>query len=230
MQLSRRLKTVADQVTKGHVVADIGCDHAYTSIYLVNNNIAPKVIAMDINDGPLKRAKHNIERYGLENKIEIRKSDGASQLHPNEVDTLLIGGMGGALVNKILSDSKVVVDSAKELILQPQSEIFTVRKYLHSIGFGIIGEDMIYEDDKYYVIIKAIPKIEVYEKEVYYLYGKCLLDSNNITLKQYLKKCFMSCHILKEKLTDQISVKSQERLQEVYKELSYIEEGLAYYK
>ena len=95
MQLSHRLTTVAEFVTKGNKVADIGCDHAHTSIYLVEKGIAASSIAMDVNKGPLQRANENISRFGFEGRITTRLSDGAKELTPGEADTLLISGMGG---------------------------------------------------------------------------------------------------------------------------------------
>ena len=76
MQLSKRLQAVADMINQGHRVADIGCDHAYTAIYLIRNKISPYVVAMDINQGPLDIAKKNIGKYNLADSISTRKSDG----------------------------------------------------------------------------------------------------------------------------------------------------------
>jgi len=148
MQLSLRLKTVADSVTGGSRVADVGCDHAYIAIHLAENNIAPRVIAMDVNKGPLSKARDNIELRGLKDRIETRLSDGLARLTPGEADTVVIAGMGGALMARILTDGETDLNEVKELILQPQSEIFLVRRYLHENGYRIESEKMEKEDEK----------------------------------------------------------------------------------
>ena len=136
MQLSDRLKKVSSLVALGSRVADIGCDHAYLSIYLVEKGVSPYVIAMDINQGPVERARKNIEDYGYKSKIEVRKSDGLKELKSGEVDCLLMAGMGGSLMLDILSESKdYVVKEIDSIILQPQSEIELVRRKLKDFGF-----------------------------------------------------------------------------------------------
>ncbi len=237
MQLSNRLTTVAQFVTKGNRVADIGCDHAHTSIYLVENGIAISSIAMDINKGPLERAKENICRYQYEDKITTRLSDGAKELKVGEVDTLLMSGMGGLLVNKILSDSIEVVKRAKELILQPQSEIALVRKYIYELGFFIEKEAMLIEDEKYYTVMKAVRADIVgeniltkpYEKEIFYRYGKLLLEEKNLVLKQFLEYGKQSYEKILEEISGQLSEKTQIRCKELKEELKYIGEALEYY-
>ena len=155
--LSERLRAVTELVTKGNRVADIGCDHAYTSIYLVEKGIVPCAIAMDINAGPIERAKENVALYGLTDKIAVRRSDGVKELRADEADTLLITGMGGLLMKKILSDKPEVTVASKELVLQPQSEVEELRRFLHSIGFVITAEQMRKEDGKFYVMFRAEP-------------------------------------------------------------------------
>ncbi len=186
MQLSQRLKAVADTVTIGNRVADVGCDHAYISIYLIKNDIAPKVIAMDVNKGPLKKAAENINNHSYSSRIHTRLSDGLHQLEPGEADTILIAGMGGALMIKILEEGPKAVHKSTELILQPQSEIFLVRKFLHQIGFGIKKEQMIKEDGKYYFIIKAVSgnDNEIYDQEVFYQYGTLSLEQREPLMKE----------------------------------------------
>jgi len=149
---------VADCVTKGNVVADVGCDHAYISIYLVEGKIAPKTIALDVNEGPLLRAQENIISYGMGNLITTRLSDGLHMLEPNEVDSIVIAGMGGPLMIKILEEGSECVKAAKELILQPQSEIWRVREYLHNLNFEITKEDMCIDEGKYYTVLYAQPQ------------------------------------------------------------------------
>ena len=131
------------------------------------NNISPKVIAMDINQGPLDRAKENIIKFGYADKIDVRKSDGLKKLEKNEVDSIVIAGMGGALIVKILSERRDIVASVRELILQPQSEVHKVRLTIEEYGFLITQENMLKEDGKYYVCIKAVPRSEVNNCEDY---------------------------------------------------------------
>lgn len=234
MQLSYRLKTVADMVSKNNRVADIGCDHAYVSIYLIKNQIASKVIALDINIGPLKIANENINNHGMVNLIETRLSNGAKQLQPREVDTILIAGMGGALMSKILTESRKVVDSCEELVLQPQSEIFLIRKLMEEIGFKIIEEDMLIDENKYYTIIKAKKdknlSQDLYGNEVHYRYGKILLEKNNPVLKLYLQEGLKVNNKLIEELIKSDSIKAKERIEEIMKDIEYIKEGLNYYE
>ncbi len=102
IELSKRMYMVASMVDKGGSVADIGCDHAYVSIYLIEQNIAAKVIAMDVRTGPLDIAKKNINSHGLSDKIEVRLSDGLEKLSIGEVNTVIIAGMGGQLIIDII--------------------------------------------------------------------------------------------------------------------------------
>lgn len=186
MKLSKRLQRVVANVQSNGVVADIGCDHGFTSIYLVQSHKAAGAIALDINQGPLARAKEHILQYGLEDKIALRLSDGAKELLPGEADTLLISGMGGALIRRILLESREVTETAKELVLSPQSEIFLVRKCLHELGFQIAAEEMVLDQGKYYVIIRAIPGQETYQEEIEYLYGKKLIDSRDEIFSSFI--------------------------------------------
>ena len=125
--------TAAALVTQGYTLADVGTDHGYIPIYLLQQKKIPAAIAMDINEGPLERAKEHIALYGLQAYIQTRLSDGVAALKPGEVEAVLIAGMGGGLVMHILKDGEKVCQSAKELILQPQSEIERVRavSYTH---------------------------------------------------------------------------------------------------
>ena len=177
MQLSERLRAAAGMVTKGNVVADIGCDHAYTSVYLCQAGIAPRVIAMDVNKGPLLGAKAHVEEAGLSEQIDIRLSDGLQKLLPGEAD-------------KILSDYPETTASVKELILQPQSEPAQVRRFLHNRGYEITGEHMLKEDGKFYVLMRAVKSVspQRYETECEYQYGKLLLEEKNRVLLAYLER------------------------------------------
>ena len=148
MELSKRLQAVADLVTEGASVADVGTDHGYIPIYLIEHNIAGKVIALDINRGPLERARMHVVGHGLKGKIETRLSDGLEKVLPGEVDTMIAAGMGGGLVIKILTEGYPVVESLDTMILQPQSEIPHFRTFLMDEGYLLLDENIIYEEGK----------------------------------------------------------------------------------
>ena len=101
VEISARLKALADMVTPGNRVCDVGCDHGYLSIYLVQKKISPRVIAMDVRTGPLSRCTEHVMQYGLEQYIEQRLSDGLEALAPGEADTVVCAGMGGRLIPAI---------------------------------------------------------------------------------------------------------------------------------
>lgn len=148
--LSKRMAAVARLVPCGVSACDIGCDHGFVAIYLVREHICPRVIAMDINQGPLSRAKEHIESAGLSSYIETRLSDGMEKLNIGEADCIIAAGMGGRLTVKILNDFPEKRKSLRYLVLQPQSELAFVRRYLRSEGLVIRKEDMVLEDGKFY--------------------------------------------------------------------------------
>ena len=187
MELSRRLHAVAGKVTRGNRLADIGTDHGYIPIYLVSEGICPSAIAMDVNQGPLDRADAHIREYGLSDKIGTRLSNGLERLEASEADSIVIAGMGGALMTDILNCGMHVIESGKELILQPQSEIFKVRHFLHDNGYMIVDEQILKEEGKYYFVIKAVPGQQKYEEEFLYEYGECLLKEKDALMMEYLE-------------------------------------------
>ncbi|WP_026835914.1 tRNA (adenine(22)-N(1))-methyltransferase [Eubacterium xylanophilum] len=186
MKLSNRLLINLSLVPKGTSVADIGCDHAYCSIYLIEQDLSNKVIAMDINKGPLERAKAHIEEAGMEDRIQCRLSDGMEKLIPGEVDTAVISGLGGNLMIRILSAYPYVTDELKYLVLQPQSDIGLVRRFVQEIGFHIERELACKEGKFYFSFLCAKGKEEEKWSEEDYLYGKKLIESKDETLKEFL--------------------------------------------
>ena len=234
MELSKRLYAVAGLVTEGASVADIGTDHGYVPIYLVKKGIAEKAIALDVNEGPLERARSHIASYGLSGKIETRLSDGLSKVSPGEVDTMIAAGMGGGLIIKILEEGKEAVNSLKACILQPQSEIARVRKYLAGNGLLIAGEDMVEEDGKFYPLMKAVhaPDGQQEDYEEYeYRYGKRLLEACHPVLYEFLLR---ERHIQEQILSrikaqaDSDSVRARQR--ELEEEMEYTARALRHFK
>lgn len=237
MELSKRLKAVADFVTKGNRVADIGCDHAYVSIYLIENQIASKVIAMDVNQGPIDRAKENITRYGFGERIETRKSNGAEKLSPGEVDTLLIAGMGGMLIGQILTDRLDILGTVDELVLQPQSDVHVVRRLVEEQGFVIVDENMLIDEGKYYICMKARKSTLLENPEDYqlqleedYYFGKQLLRAQNHYLLEYMKKEKKQSKMIYDSLEMVNTEQSKLRMGELSIVLERLDKGIQYYE
>lgn len=234
MELSKRLCAVADLVTVGHKIADIGTDHAYIPIYLIQTGRVPCAIAMDINEGPLIRAKKHVSAEGLDAKIELRLSDGLDKLAPGEAESAVIAGMGGGVMLKILKDGWDVAVKLKECILQPQSEIAKIRAFLIEKGFSFLQEDMVFEDGKFYPMMKVMPPSKVYQKaevwaEAEIRYGKLLLLNRNPILKQYLEKEIILKEGILESLKLQGSHRARQRMEELEQDLAYARKGMGYY-
>lgn len=228
MELSVRLQMNADLVPEGTGVGDIGCDHGYVSIYLARHKGCSRVIAMDVNQGPLGIARKNIERASLSGCIECRLSDGMEKLLPGEVDVLLIAGMGGMLICQILKKYPAVLKEVQTLVLQPQSDIAQVRKCIHELGFFIEKEKVCRDAGKYYFAFRAVrgyEKIEYTEAE--YHYGRLLLQEKNRTYQEYLLSEKAKTEHIREQLASKDTKNAKERIQELSHILNRIDEALS---
>lgn len=149
--ITPRLKCIAEH-TNGKIVADIGTDHAYIPIYLIENNLAEHVIASDIKKGPIDIAKSNVEKHNLTDKIETRLGGGLSVLKAGEIDTIIIAGMGGQLISEIINTDKEIAKKCS-LVIQPMNAQYELRKYLIENNFKIVNEDIAVEGFKVYNIM-----------------------------------------------------------------------------
>ena len=222
VKISDRLKTAASLIREGAVLADVGTDHGYVPIYLLEQKKIKSAIAMDINKGPLERAREHIHLYG----------------------------MGGGLVMHILEEGKDICQAAGELILQPQSELCSVREYLAENGYVTEAERMVFEDGKYYPMMRVHYQAEKNEDadktikdmenskeqkksryKVECLYGRYLLMEKNPVLHQYLvKERQVFENILDNLFKQPESEKIAVRMEEVKEALGYNEAALAYYR
>ncbi len=206
VHLSDRLRALADMVTPGNVAADVGCDHGFLSIYLVQQGISPRVIAGDVRRGPLQAARTHVEERGLSAYIETRLCDGLSGYRPGEAQTLICAGMGGRLMQRILTDSPDVAGSFQELILQPQSELWQFRVFLREQGFSVTDENILCEDGKYYFLFKAKPGSGAgLASDMAGLgdkYGAILLKKRHPVLRAYLEKQLTGCLLIRERLRE----------------------------
>lgn len=187
MQLSERMKRLAALVTEGNRLADVGTDHGYIPIALVQAGKIPAALAMDVNPGPLARAEAHIRQAGLATYIKTRLSDGLTQLQKGEADTVLAAGMGGMLILRILEGGGHCLDEVKELILQPQSDVRRVRERLAAGGWRITEEDILFEDGKYYPMMKAVHGRERSLSEAELYYGKAEVQRSPQVLASFLR-------------------------------------------
>ena len=242
--LSDRLTACCKFINSGDRVADVGCDHGYLSIYLVQRNICQKVIAMDVRKGPLARAAQTIERFGCENVVETRLSDGIQKLALGEADGFVCAGMGGRLVLQILHRDKEKVACMKQVILQPQSELWLVRRMLSRWGMEIETERMVFEEGKFYPMMRIRPNaafanaepvcdekfltrfeqgdLKLYAEE---LYGKLLLEEKNEVLKEYLNREERLRQDVLSVLSGQDTENARMRRESLHREFSLIEEA-----
>lgn len=226
MKLSKRLMNVASFVSEGSNIADIGTDHGYVPIYLVKKNLVKNAFALDVRKGPLERAEVHIREEGLEDRIQTRLSDGMEKLQPGEADAIIIAGMGGELIVKILSEGRRLFPSIRELILSPQSELEKVRQYLQKNDFSIIKETMVLEDGKYYTIMKAVRGSMKEQSPIELKYGRYLLDEKNPVLIQYLNEKKKKLEAIKEDLQTRPGEAVKTRLSDIGDKTDRIKEAL----
>lgn len=230
MELSKRLQAVADLLDEGMCVADIGTDHGYIPIYLIESGKSSRVIAMDVNEGPLLRAKEHIAEHGLEEQIETRLSDGVKALEEGECDAVITAGMGGGLVVRILEDGREIFDNLKEFILQPQSEISKVRQYLCEHEYCIIKEDMVLEDGKFYPMMKVIKGRAENYTAVELQYGKHLIKEKHPVLKLFLEKEIKTKKKILNNLEKETGEHIEMRRTELEREIQEAEEAFQVYE
>lgn len=190
-QLPKRLETIIERMPDAGCLADVGCDHAYVAIEAVRRGRAARALACDVRKGPLQQAAEHILCAGLAGKIETRLSDGLEQVAPGEADTVVVAGMGGPLMERILQGR---LEDFAHFVLSPQSEIPHFRRFLLAEGMQIDEETMLIDEGKYYVILNvsqraaAAASDSMYVTEEDFLYGGRLLRRLDPVLKSFLEK------------------------------------------
>lgn len=189
VNLSKRMEAIVSLVDSAESVCDVGCDHGFVSIALLERNIVSHAVLMDVNKGPLEHAKENASVYGVSSRAEFILSDGLKKYTKGLSDTLIIAGMGGPLIQRILLESFDKLSDFNSLIFSPQSEIGSFRIFLYENGFTIIDEDMVFEEDKFYQVIKAKRlQSDVMLTKEQAEFGPILLEKKHGILREYLLK------------------------------------------
>lgn len=222
MKLTSRLNAVVNLVSYKSA-ADIGCDHGKVPIKLISDNICDFVIASDVNKGPVDACRRNVTKYGLNEKIDVRCGNGISVLYPEEVETLIIAGMGGELISKILDENLSIANSVKEIIMQPMTSEEHLREYLFNNGFSVINEVLAREGEKIYVIMKAVKGNRI--DNLYF--PKVLAGNNKELITMYYYKVSKR---LKDKIKGSIiscNIAENDKYNKILKEVNEIYESIS---
>ena len=229
LKISERLATVAGLIPQGSDFVDIGTDHGYVPIWLLQNGRIRSAIAMDVNKGPLARAKENRDKYGFTDVMDIRLSNGFEKLKPGEGESVLIAGMGGPLMIRIIEEGRANASSIQTWVLQPQSEIPSVRRYLHEHGFVIVEEIMLKDEGKYYMAMKAVVGEANSWTDLEYLFGKFLLEEKHSVLHEFILKEIQVYERIEKQLEDSNQTETT-RYEEVKGYLTSLNDALTYFK
>lgn len=184
---SLRLNEIFNLVDKNSIVADIGTDHGIIPIMLSKFNLAKKIIATDISENSLNKLKEKLKQNDNINNIETRVSDGLNSFFEYEIDTIIISGMGGILIKDILNTNLDIAKTAETLILSPNNSLDVVRKFLVNNNFKIIDEKDVFENSKYYQILKVTYGKDLFYEDYEYNYGKILIKNKSKNLKLFLE-------------------------------------------
>lgn len=201
LTLSPRLGLIAGLVEQGSVVADVGTDHGYVPVWLLQNGIVTHAVATDIHAGPLARAKQIAANYGLLQSIRLVLCDGLQGVSPHEVDTVVIAGMGGETMISILEAAPWTRTDTR-LILQPQSKQPELRAWLYDHGYRITGEHLVWDAGKLYAVLTAQSGTESMPDTAALYAGEAKLHSNKQLLHSYLEREGQKLAGLAEKLAN----------------------------
>lgn len=161
MELSPRLYTIAQAVPRGARLADIGTDHGYLPVWLLQRGIIEKAIAADLRPGPLDRAKETANKFDLSDKVDLRLCDGLTGVGASETDCVVIAGMGGETIIHILDAAPWTKQEETVLILQPMSSQENLRRWLLQNGYRIVREIIAQEEKNFYTIMVVQPGVDV---------------------------------------------------------------------
>ena len=220
LPLSDRLLACCGFVHPGDRVADVGCDHGYLSIHLLQSGIASHVYASDVREGPLSSARRNAETYGITEKIDFFLSDGVQSL-PRDFDTLVCAGMGGDTMVSILSAAPWLKSGAYRLILQCQSKTPMLRQYLSETGWEIFEETVLRDGRFLYTVMDVVWNPDASKLTVgQWHFPPALLKHKSPETAEY-------CHWVVDGLRLAVQHRPDEENQQALKELEAMQEELS---
>ncbi|MGF7186798.1 tRNA (adenine22-N1)-methyltransferase [Desulfitispora alkaliphila] len=229
IELSDRLEKIIELIPEGKVVVDVGTDHGYIPIKLLQRGLAPTAIATDINKGPFQIARKQVQEYLLNDKIDVRLGNGLKPIQAGEAQVAIIAGMGGVTIVDILEDAPHVVRELETLVLQPMTAVDAVRRWLYKSKWDLSNEDIVKEGNKYYHIIVAT-KANTYEwpevlNKEYFEFGPKLIEQGNpLVIEQIELKIQQFLEVQQRLGKLELSESVKNRLKEVEEEISNLKE------
>lgn len=186
-KLSIRLEAVANYVNDNSKVIDIGCDHGFLSIFLAKKYDNIKIIASDINENALNNAISNINKMHLQNKIETRLGNGLDVVTADEIDTIVISGMGSNTIVGMLKYARNKLTYVKDIIVQSNTDLYFLRKNIVSLGYYIADETLVKDKNIIYTVIKFSKGKKKYNYKELYL-GPILISKNDDLFREKNRK------------------------------------------
>ncbi|MBS4022593.1 MAG: SAM-dependent methyltransferase [Dethiobacter sp.] len=228
MRLTPRLAAIAELIPPGSTVADIGTDHAYLPIYLVQEQISQRVVAADVNGAPLEQARETVAAFNCLQKIDLRQGDGLDVIHADDqIDTIIIAGLGGETIVKILEKGREMLSGVRRLILQPMNQSGVLRLFLAQNGYALVQESLAMEGRRLYEIIMAIPGRENETDPFRLSLGPRLLERKPPLLPLLLREKIKKLRTVHNSLQKARQNNVDDKLREVEKTLAHLEEVLS---
>ena len=193
MQLDARLAAIAAFVPHGTVLADIGGDHAYLAATLVMDGIAPRAVVGDLSAGACAAARRTVGAQRLTREIDVRQGNGLSVLTPGEAESIVIAGMGGALITEILSAAPAVLACVQTLVLQPMNSTAKLRRWLYENDWNIVDEILARANGRLYEIIRAEHGAAEMPDEVLLSIGAKLFEKRDPLLRAHITAQIEKC-------------------------------------
>lgn len=198
MNIDARLKAVGNMVPAGCVLADIGTDHAYLPVRLLEERHIAAAIAGDIAEGPCRSARMTVAAHGMKDRIDVRKGSGLEVLRPGEAQCAVIAGMGASTITGILEASPEVAAALEVLVLQPMAGAASLRRWLCGHGWKLQSEDLVEDGEHFYEIMSAVHGESAAYTDAEYAVGPVLLRQGHELLDKHFTRQIEICRRLLE--------------------------------
>lgn len=228
INLSKRLQEVTKFTVNNKPIADIGSDHAYLPIYLIQHDMIEIAIAGEVVEGPYKHALETVEQYNMQEVVDVRFGNGLNVLHPNEdIGTIFICGMGGLLISEIIADGKEkeLLPKQARLVLQPNNNEKNLREYLVENSYQIIEESIVEDNRKIYeVIVAEFSDTQPDYSDIDLLFGPKLLETKSPT---FLKKWQLELDKNRTIVNNLINTSNAEKIALLKEQINQIEKVIS---